>query len=62
MNAPVKFDAEQMLADDVELAIVSLLRDAELIGCAPAHRVRPNLHLLELAQDEIARAIGKARQ
>jgi len=46
---------------DFEATVVSLLRDAELVGCAQAPRLRPHLHLLELAQDELARAIERAR-
>lgn len=47
---------------DLEALIVSLARDAALLGCADARSLRPNLLLLEEAQDELARAIEKCRE
>jgi hypothetical protein len=47
---------------DLEALCVSIARDASLLACANADNLRPNLALLEEAQDELARAIGKCER
>jgi hypothetical protein len=47
---------------DFEMLVIGLLRDAELLGCADRRQLKPHLLLIEAAQDEIARAVEKARE
>lgn len=51
-----------MTALDIEMIVVSMARDAKLIGCAERHQLTPHLKDLIEAQDEIARAIEKAKR
>lgn len=51
-----------MNALDLEALIVSLARDAELLGCARPEQLQPNLPFLETALDELSRAVEKARE
>ena len=44
-----------------EVLFHGLTNDAQIIGCAPADMLAPHLPALLAVQDEIARAVEKAR-